>query len=75
MSPSRRRQDSVAEEGFEQGAETTGETALSETGGAKSDAIGADLTRLSAELKSWLSADQCRRLAKLLTCNQESGKP
>jgi len=42
----------VAEEGFEQGAETTGEMALSETGGAKSDAIGARSDLCDAELRT-----------------------
>jgi len=65
----------VGDTGLEQPTKFSGETALSEIGGAKSDVNSADLPFLAADLRNRLSAKECRRLAKLLTCTQESGKP
>jgi len=65
----------VGDTGLEQPPEFSGKTGLSETGGAKSDVNSADLSLLAADLRNRLSTKECRRLAKLLTCTQESGKP
>lgn len=63
----------VAEEGLERPSKTPGKTGDSQTGDAESDVNGAILRRIAAELRGRFSADQCRRLAALLTAEQAEG--
>ena len=62
----------MGDEGLEQGAETSGKTVLSETGGAKSDAKCIDLEQLANDLKSQLSSKEMVRLAQLILAEQVS---
>jgi hypothetical protein len=59
----------VAGAGLERPANSTANSAVSEEGRAKSDVNDAELRRIAGEILRRLSADQCRRLAALLTAD------
>jgi len=45
---------------------TPGKTAVLEKGGATGGAVGVDLQRIAAELRSRLTPEECQELARLL---------
>ena len=60
----------MAEAGLERRPKTMGKTGPSATGGAKSDAKDVELRRITADLQSQLTTEDCQRLAGLLLDGQ-----
>lgn len=52
--------------GSELSANSRGKTAILENGGATGGAVGGDLHQIAADLRSRLTADECRRLGEFL---------
>jgi hypothetical protein len=48
-------------------ADSQGKSSISESGGATVGAIELDLERFAVDLRGRLTADECRRLAELLS--------